>query len=509
MFWCIIVCTAAATKSPQSSTLVWKSSLSCPYLVIIVMYTKSCKALSAFQHQKDQNRSGKPRWPASTQCRLCAAGRASYVQLLLAGRYAMGLRWCAQSGSVKPARRSAAQSSSSSGTPRAVSLDVRVRAHQSGSRKTSSGVTRKSRSIPAASTVARLQGTVRRKIAKEARGSRRIARAGPHGSSPDYLHGQAIRPVTRQNYQAAAAELMTWARSSGRPMVLQKDRDSTVEAYLHFLYFAGDGVFAARTALYGLVHTQRLNLRDPQELPKSRQALNGFTKAAPDQQRDPFPWEAAVLVADWLISRDEQGDLAAARAIVIAFDGLLRPSEVLAVRSCDVTVTRPGTMSRVPAVTVRLAPSRMDDGSLPPSRTKSGAFDDSIAFGDSASSEAGRGWVAKLLAALKASTSPAKQLLPISLCTWETKFREAVAALSLQSLRGSPHCLRHGGASSDYAAGTRSLADIQRRGRWHASVSVKRYEKSGRLTMQISRLSAAQLRMAKKVATSMQSRLSP
>ena len=40
------------------------------------------------------------------------------------------------------------------------------------------------------------------------------------------------------------------------------------------------------------------------------------------------------------------------------------------------------------------------------------------------------------------------------------------------------YALRHGGASDDRVCGL-SLLDLQRRGRWKSSASVRRYEKSG------------------------------
>jgi len=49
--------------------------------------------------------------------------------------------------------------------------------------------------------------------------------------------------------------------------------------------------------------------------------------------------------------------------------------------------------------------------------------------------------------------------------------------------------LRHGAASEDFHRGLRSLAEVQARGRWRTSASVRRYEKAGRLLAQVSRLS--------------------
>ena len=41
--------------------------------------------------------------------------------------------------------------------------------------------------------------------------------------------------------------------------------------------------------------------------------------------------------------------------------------------------------------------------------------------------------------------------------------------------------LRHGGATSDFLAHKRTLGEIQMRGRWSTSTSLKRYTKAGQL----------------------------
>ena len=70
----------------------------------------------------------------------------------------------------------------------------------------------------------------------------------------------------------------------------------------------------------------------------ARAALRGFGVAAPTTQRDPLPWEALVLIATFLASLTDPLALDVARALVVAFDGYLRPSEALGLRGQDVTV---------------------------------------------------------------------------------------------------------------------------------------------------------------------------
>ena len=49
-----------------------------------------------------------------------------------------------------------------------------------------------------------------------------------------------------------------------------------------------------------------------------------------------------------------------------------------------------------------------------------------------------------------------------------------------------PYSVRHGGASSDALWRTRSLIEIQKRGRWRSEKSVRRYEKHSRLLTKLS-----------------------
>ena len=121
-------------------------------------------------------------------------------------------------------------------------------------------------------------------------------------------------------------------------------------------------------------------------------------------------------------------------------------------------------------------------------------------LGDAVSQQANRGWVATLVAALTRSKSPDDPLVVLSLAQWETCFALAVRNLGLEKLRITPHCLRHGAASTDFATGARRLDEIQRRGRWKAAASVRRYEKSGRLTGQVAMMTEEQRRRARGLA---------
>jgi hypothetical protein len=326
---------------------------------------------------------------------------------------------------------------------------------------------------------------------------RRQLHAGATAADILFLHRRRVTPRTRGIYLQAASEVDQFAAARRLDLLDQRRRDTTMTRYLNFLFFAGEGSFAARTAVYGFAFQQALNMRDPRELALARASLRGFALASPDRQRDPLPWEACCLVAAWLARRGWPGDLAAGRACIVAFDGYMRPSEVLSIRAIDVTVLRHRTSLPYGRVSVTLAPFVVDCGAPAAPRTKSGDYDDTILFGDASSIAAGRAFAGTALMHAKADAASLSRAFPISLAVFERKFSEASKALNLNRLMCTPHCLRHGGPSTDFALGFRSLSSIQRRGRWHAASSVKRYEKAGRLNKQVAHLTVDLLRQAR------------
>ncbi len=61
----------------------------------------------------------------------------------------------------------------------------------------------------------------------------------------------------------------------------------------------------------------------------------------------------------------------------------------------------------------------------------------------------------------------------------------AVLAAGLEIWGVTPHTLRHAGPSNDYVQKYRSLLDTQRRGRWSAVASVRRYEQASQVNARL------------------------
>ena len=100
--------------------------------------------------------------------------------------------------------------------------------------------------------------------------------------------------------------------------------------------------------------------------------------------------------------------------------------------------------------------------------------------------------VTRELAELISTKADSDKIFDMSPDDFRTKWAAAKQQLGLAHL-GPPHDLRHGGASRDVEAGTRSLEQVRRRGRWKQLSSVQRYTKTWVLVRERARLTAEQL----------------
>ena len=110
-----------------------------------------------------------------------------------------------------------------------------------------------------------------------------------------------------------------------------------------------------------------------------------------------------------------------------------------------------------------------------------------------------RGFVTKLLvklAAKKRKAAPQARLFQSTAAQYSEAVSRAFQAAEIKNIAFVPHQLRHGGPSCDYMARKRFLAEIQKRGRWQAATSVRRYEKSATYSRQLARLTPVQLSRA-------------
>ena len=157
--------------------------------------------------------------------------------------------------------------------------------------------------------------------------------------------------------------------------------------------------------------------------------------------------------------------------LLVQFDAFLRPSEALGLKA-DHLVAPVGARYDKWALIVHI--SELGE------KSKSGTSDDSVVLGDHKDHK----WM-KLVARKLVDQSEDGWLFPgITLASYEAALSRACDELGYSAQILAPHIVRHSGASNDAAHGRRTLASIQKRGRWASKKSVARYEKHGMLQRQ-------------------------
>ena len=293
----------------------------------------------------------------------------------------------------------------------------------------------------------------------------------------------SIAKSTREWYTAAYEEFLAWARLEKRPMDDLAAIDETLVQLLDVMFHRGEDAGHARAVIFGTMFCLALP-KGATTLPRCRRALRGFLKDAPPVSNDPVPIEAAVVLVDALLDSSKLEEKLAGLAFISAFDLFLRPSETLTIRKEDVIAPRRGQYQ---SVSVIVAPSALVEARLTvktQKAAKSGEFDDTVVAGLPG---LGLEWVSELVWQLAKGT-PSKTAIfaPLSLAVYERIIGSFSQKLGVG--RFTPHGARHGGPSLAMYRKILDLGGIQKRGRWLASSSVRRYEKSGKLTRQAAKL---------------------
>ena len=99
-------------------------------------------------------------------------------------------------------------------------------------------------------------------------------------------------------------------------------------------------------------------------------------------------------------------------------------------------------------------------------------------------------WAVPVLEVLKRGRLPHENLWPFSLAELATEFRLSVEQVGLAELQPTLYAIRHGGASEDFLRRRRSFDEIQRRGRWRTTTSVRRYTKEAKVLSELHKVSA-------------------
>ena len=301
---------------------------------------------------------------------------------------------------------------------------------------------------------------------KEAEKRRRRKSSTPSLPGLSLLETILVRPATRRQYVQRLEDFVRWAMLAQKSWSSFTEMDEVVMMYFDAQYLDGapsdDGgkLAAALQMAYPGLH-RRLN----EQLPRAMRALRSWAKNGPGDQRLPLPFSLLCGVIGVLLHRRM---IAECLCLLIQHDAYLRPSE-----ACSLTV-----MQLIPPLdqehvayakwAVNIAPFELERPA------KTGLWDESLTLSLAP-------WVDPFLHRLRRGRAPTDGLWPFTLSKLGTAFGSAARSLGISHLKPTLYSNRHGGASEDLLRHRRTLEEVQRRGRWRAPTSVRRYTKEAKL----------------------------
>ena len=291
-----------------------------------------------------------------------------------------------------------------------------------------------------------------------------------------FLTTSAFAASTATAYTAAVTRYLSWCRHHRRhKSVSQLDR--CVEPYICYLYFQhhGRNRQLAVNTVYGL-YMQHPALRD--RLRGSEGLLRGWQRTAPSVSHPPLTWPLTIAIARTMAGN---GYVDCAVATLVAFDGLLRVGELVAIMVADVSLpddSRRGAASRTVS---HLAAS----SSLPSLRHSSSAYI-RLAVAKTGSNQTAEITNVDVITLLQhhISSRPADgRLFPFPSASpadcYRSILRATCVALGVGSFHFTPHSVRHGGATHAHMHMGQTIEHVLHRGRWQSNSSARIYLQTG------------------------------
>jgi hypothetical protein len=275
----------------------------------------------------------------------------------------------------------------------------------------------------------------------------------------DFLHSLSLSAATLRKYSDAAHEFYVWVSEMEYEVVSVTDLDLALDSYIHHLCRVGlgSGRQKAVNTLCGVAFALK-HLHPP--LARSRQALKGWKRFKPSKSYPPMTWSTATVVARYLVFVLRKPLLGL--GVLLAFDCMLRVSELCSLRVCDIAdASDPRLSLPVPGVVLSLG------------KTKTGDNKSVVIYNSR---------LAALVAATAedhgASFGQKHRLFGATPAIFRYWFKKACTGLGL-SPSYTPHSLRHGGATHYHSMG-KAIDWVRERGRWAHTASACHYIQSGR-----------------------------
>ena len=311
-----------------------------------------------------------------------------------------------------------------------------------------------------------------------------VERAQTFNPSITRLQMSTVKVPTMESYLATLHRFVSTLRLSTLDGFSPAQLDQKVQAFLEIAY--RDGVFSgiARRLMAAVLWILTRTGPMRSVLPRSHQTATGWSKLEPQKSRPPVPYEVMMRVCRQLAMA---GKIFHAVAIWLAFETYLRSCEVLSLKTYQIVLALKDKVAGSQAglgYTTILA-SAQEDG-MP---NKVGEYDLSIPL-DLPRQQI----LADILECRTLGNDETALVSDFPYQNLADAFRRAATISKVHALEPSLHGLRHGGASHDRRTGDRLLLGVQQRGNWRSFNTVRRYEKSGRVLLQLRKLPASVLK---------------
>jgi hypothetical protein len=291
----------------------------------------------------------------------------------------------------------------------------------------------------------------------------------PDGMEVSFLELESVGRDTLKSY---LGQVGLFFDSGGRLEAADEEVDKHVVDWMNAQYLAGVKPAAGSRLLAALMClVPAFSKSGGRHIPRSLRALKGWKRLYPAKSKRPYGWPVWCAL---MISFIRKGKTRLAAMVLLMVITYLRPKELLMLTSRN--FSRP-TSSGVNAWVLVLFPQ---EGAA---RSKTNESDDTVPI----NSVLAR-WMDPIWEALK-NESSLEPLIGMDYPALLKEFKSGSAEIGLEM---SPGLGRHSGASIDRALALRSLAEIQKMGRWATFASVRRYEKEGRINDSWASLSPAQ-----------------
>lgn len=322
----------------------------------------------------------------------------------------------------------------------------------------------------------------------------------------------ALAPATVRKYSAAVEAFKTWVSSYQPAAVLEpvpeaKVWDGLLVEYARHLWAAGRPQYVFCNALFG---AEALHPQLRRQLVAARRWLEGWRALEPKTKRPPMPREAAATLA--FVAARRLGKPMYGLAVLVAFHGLLRASEVAGLRRSDINIVSVGPDGQVRAQAGGHQ-ARAASASGSPERVQAVLRLRFTKTGTDQSAVVRDPQVAALLrSALASPLAPQDPEAPFfgfaNAEQYQRLFQTAAQAAGLGDMGFTPHSLRHGGATYLFMAGV-PVTDVVQVGRWRQVSSAMYYIQCGPALLRLQSFGAEQLAAGARLVDGMERFMRP